>query len=820
MRFTFILVSLFCGFTAFAGTARIQGLVKDASSADRLEYASVALYRVSDNSLVNGTITGKQGSFSFENLDANNYFIKVQFLGYENKQTESFTLKNGESLELGEIAISPSSQLVNEVAVTGTKINALNRLEKQTYSASQFESAKGGSAVDVLKNMPSVSVNGQGEISMRGSSGFLLLINGKPVLGDPQNMLSQLPANSIKNVELITSPSAKFDPDGKGGIINITTIQGTADLSGWSINLQQGFPSTTTYNNLRTPIRFGGDINYTYQKGKWDISAGVNYTRNDLTGFREGNVYTINFQGNTINKFPSNGERSYYKYNYAGRASIAYTADKNNIFTVGVFAGKRYQERDANLFYTNSQSVYDTKASIYSLHYYNKNNQIKEGTFTLGNFDYTHKFADQSALTFSALYEYDDLWGNTFNRNMDKPDGNVIQFVQNPYSKPVDGYRLKLDYSAKLGNGKLETGYQFRNDSQDGFFDYIITPANPNQPNLNQFKGTAVSKNQINSLYAQYSAKIDKFEYVAGLRYEYSKRSVVLSTDPATHNLNLSNLFPSVSALYSITDGLKVKAGFSRRIERQSNNQLNPIPEREHSETLEIGDPDLKPELINLAELGLIKTFTKGSVFGTAYYRASKDPMQRVNSIYADTILARVYTNVEKASALGFELGGNIQPVKGWSLYLGGNLYKQKYTGNPIVFGQKIILDPKDDWVYSINMNTNVNFSSTLSMQANLNYLSVHPTAQGEDSRFLSPNLSVKKSLFKNKMTASIQWQNIDLGMHESNRQRITTWGTNFYTTTNYIYETDVVMLNLSFNLNKKNNNAKLPQSEFGEKEF
>ena len=130
------------------------------------------------------------------------------------------------------------------------------------------------------------------------------------------------------------------------------------------------------------------------------------------------------------------------------------------------------------------------------------------------------------------------------------------------------------------------------------------------------------------------------------------------------------------------------------------------------------------------------------------------------------------------------------------------------------------MIDPKEDWVYSINANSSFTLAPTWNLSANVNYLSARPTAQGEDSRFLSPNLSLKKSLFGNLMTASVQWQNIDLGMNESNRQRITTWGEDFYTTTDYIYETDMILVNLSFNLNWKNSNTKLPQSEFGEKEF
>ncbi len=133
--------------------------------------------------------------------------------------------------------------------------------------------------------------------------------------------------------------------------------------------------------------------------------------------------------------------------------------------------------------------------------------RLSRGTFTLGNFDYTHIFENKSSLTASFLYEYDNLYGTTHNRNLTEPDGQVIQYVQNPYEKPIDGYRLKLDYSVNIGNGKLQSGYQFRSDSQDGVFDYIVTPEDVNQPNLDRFRGTAVSKNLIHSVYSQYSGK-------------------------------------------------------------------------------------------------------------------------------------------------------------------------------------------------------------------------------------------------------------------------------------------------------------------------
>jgi len=813
----FLLLVLFSQVTK-AQYVTLKGILIDQQSKQHLEYASMALLKKSDSTVVGGALTRANGSFEISKLQTGHYLLKIAYIGYKNRIIQ-VEINDVKVLNLGQVSLSPSSESLGQVNISSGKVNATNKIDKQLYRADQFESAKGGTAIDVLKNLPSVTVNAEGQISVRGSTGFLVLVNGKPMLTDAHTVLSQLPANSLANIELITSPSAKYDPDGKVGIINILTRKGANDGFTLTANAQAGAPSTKDYGNKEKPRRFGGDITLNFRKDKWDISVGGNYLRNDNAGYREGDVFTKNFTNNTITRFPSNGERSFDKYNYAGRLSAVYAPDKNNSFSTGFFRGKRFQSRLADLVYNNSTSDLSTGLPIKSTTYYNSNLQTKEGTFTLGNLDYTHTFADKSSLTASALYENANLYGNTKNRNLGYPNtSDTIQYVFNPYRNPINGYRFKLDYSINIGKGKLESGYQFRYDTQDGQFDYFVTPAT-SQPDADRFRGIARAKNKIHSVYSQYSGKLDKLEYIGGLRYEYSARTLNLSYDAAPHELDLSNLFPSLNLLYNINDGLKLKAGYSRRIQRTNNYELNPIPEREHSETLEQGDPDLKPSFIDLAELGLTRTFKKGSFFTTLYYQNIKNPIQRVNSVYADTILNRVFTNAQRARSFGLEMGANLQPVKWWSLYLGANVYNYKVSGKLDVLGSSSVID-NANWVYSINANTNFNLSKTWSVQANVNYLSKRPTAQGEDSKFLVPNTAVKKTFMNGRFSASLQWQNMDLGMNQSNRQRITTFGKDFYTTTNYIYETDVFLLNFNFNLNKLTGKSKLPASEFGDKEF
>mgnify|MGYP000144291823 FL=1 len=186
-------------------------------------------------------------------------------MGYANYYVENILIEENQIFNLDTVKLQRISQSLEEVIITKEKSNSYNKIDKQQYKSDQFETSKGGTAIDIIKNLPSVTVNGQGEISLRGSNGFMVLLNGKPILTDAQTVLSQLPANTIENIDLITAPSAKYDPDGKGGIINIITKKGTADGIAFSTNLTGGFPSIENYNNLEEPKRFGGDITFNYK---------------------------------------------------------------------------------------------------------------------------------------------------------------------------------------------------------------------------------------------------------------------------------------------------------------------------------------------------------------------------------------------------------------------------------------------------------------------------------------------------------------------------------------------------------------------------
>jgi outer membrane receptor protein involved in Fe transport len=444
---------------------------------------------------------------------------------------------------------------------------------------------------------------------------------------------------------------------------------------------------------------------------------------------------------------------------------------------------------------------------------------LKSGDFKVFNLDYTHTFKNASSFSVSGLYEKANLSGFTKNRNLNKKDfSDTLQYTLNTGENPLDAFRLKADYEKTIGIGKLSMGYQYRIQNQKGgfiyqekngnFLPFVVNPA---------FSANIKVLNRIHALYSQYAGVYKKAEFSAGLRYENAFREFKADKISVPNTLQLSNFFPSANLMFDLGKDLKWKAAYSRRVQRSTNNELNPYPEREHSETMEQGDPNIRPEFIGIYETGITKDIKKASFFWNIYSQQIKNIVNRVNSVYNDTIINRIYTNAGKARLLGSEFGISYSPIKKMKVFVGGNIYNLKING--FLFDKTVVVNSQG-WVYSFNTNLSYQFNSSFSTQFNLSYLSARNTAQGQDSRFYQPNFSIKKGFRENKVNLTLQWQNAALGKMAVNQQRITTFGSDFRTSTNYVQETNIFLLNLSFNINQNSKKAKLPNSEFGEREY
>ena len=498
---------------------------------------------------------------------------------------------------------------------------------------------------------------------------------------------------------------------------------------------------------------------------------------------------------------------------------MAFVPNKFNTWNLGLYQSRRSEERLADIFYNNTTTDLTTNQVIGRANYFNSNLVRKQGAFYTANLDYLHTYTNKATLGAGVLYEYDNIGGFTKNRNLNRADfRDTLQYTLTTTDRPIQNFRANVDGTLPIWGGKLEAGYQFRHQEDRGDYRYREQYGN-GLPLLAmpEFSGLIVITNRIHSLYSQFAVSKPKLDYTFGLRYEHSERDLVNNASNQTYPLTLNNLFPSFNVLYKANPGLSWRAGFSRRVQRNNNFALNPLPEREHSETLEQGDPALRPEFVNLAEVGVSKSVGTSTLIATAYYQGIQNVVNRVNSVYADTILNRIFTNAGLAQRVGVEVAADLKLTKSWKFYLGGTVYR--YTQEGQLFDNGVTFD-RAAWVHSVNANTTLQLAPTLSLQANVNYLSRRITAQGEDSRFLIPNLSMKKTFLENRLTILAQWQNIGLGFLPTNEQRITTRGRNFFTTTNYIQEKDIFLINLSYAFRQLSKRAKLPGSEVGEKEF
>lgn len=813
-HYFFILLCLLSQF--FFG--QISGFVLDSQNKAPIEYATIVIKKGTE--VLDGTISKKDGSFEISINPKSNYIIDISFLGYETQSIDSFEIEKGNMIALGEILLQPTQTQLEEVVLNSNISSIQSKIDRQVYAASEFSIAKGGNASDLIRNIPSISINAIGEISVRGSSGFVVLLNDKPIQSDVQSLLNQIPANSIKNVEVITAPSAKYDAEGKAGIINILTLKNTFEGDYFQVNTLLGAPSIQDYENAESAQRFGADITYNTVREKWNLSTGFSFQRNDISGRREGDVYTI--IGDKYTRFPSSGERSFDEVNYSGRLTADYQMSENDLISLGLFAGKRTKDRTADiLYYANYAIISDIK---YEFQYYNENLRIRKSDFVLGSLDYEHNFENKAELTSSILYEYTLLGGPTTNRNLGHPDNSIIyQDEYNTNDNPLYGLRINLDYKFKpLSIGTLEMGYQYRNLDHTGDFVYE-RKNNATQifELIPDFSSEVNLKRSIHAGYLQFNGSFEKWVFAMGLRLENMERELNLKDKTGfldeDYSLGFTKLFPSASLNYEVNENTNIKLAYSKRIERTTTFKMNPFPEREHSETLEQGDPNLHPELIDQVEVGFnFKNNNGDSFFSNIYYRNVDNLINRVNTIYNDTILNRIYSNVGNAKAFGGELGTEFTVAKKLKTFASFNLYNYQIDGE---FDKSPI--SSKGTIFSLNLNSTYSFSGNTFAQFNYNYLSNRITAQGQDSRFYSPNLTLTKRFWNNQLTASLQWKNMDMGLMNTNEQRITTSRPDkFYTTTNYVYEVDMILFSLSYNFNNRNNTAKFIDSEFGKREF
>ena len=836
-----------------AQNGSIQGTVSDKITNDKIPFAAVMV--ISENgSFQDGSISAGDGSFAIGNLKSGNYKLLVSFMGYKTDTISMVTLsKQNPKINIGNIRLKPTLTDLEEVQVQAKSKTMISKIDRQTYRAADFETAKGGTATDLLSKLPSVSVDPDGSISVRGTTDFMVYLNGKPTQIEPSVLLGQISGSQIENIEVISIPTAKYDAQGKGGIINITTKRtGAEGLSVSTNGLIGGAPwgnVTDRYSGFRNnDNRYGGGINLMYFKDKISIFAGVNYSRRNVNGDRTGDARIL-VKDNVYRHMVASGERPEWFEYMSGNAGFDYKLSAKTVFSGSYFYGNRTEGRSAfyiyNNFYADKNNVSIPGVNRNEVWIYNPNTDTRFGEFHSGNLDLVHNFSKTSELKISGLYEHSNLSRELSNENFQfNPSDNRIGVKQLQYRQtddtPLDGYRLSVDYSSQLPNGsKLGVGFQPQYIHIDGGFNYDTLDIKtgkllPYTALENEF----AMNRAIYAGYIDYSGKIKKLSYIAGLRMEYTDQQIdMLSANyfslfdgakKSNYQTRKLDLFHTLHFEWELNEKEKLSFATSRRVSRPPVKSMTPFLYRRHLEVYEVGDPELEPEYLLNAELTFDQKIGKNSFNLTGFYRGVDNAVYRVNtitnenaSVFAVTkeeVLIRSFTNAGNSQSVGAELNANIDAGKLAKFFIGGSLYNYRVKGD--IFGYKVN-NSSTNWNLKANMN--LIFSKEVKFTADFSLKSATITAQGQNDLLYLANAALSYTPTKLK-----GWD-FSLRMFDlfsSNIEGLDTRAFNkqgkeiFYQTTDYYRNGGIVEIGITYSFNSKGKNGKKAESTFGKEQF
>jgi outer membrane receptor protein involved in Fe transport len=652
------------------GNGKISGTVLDAENNAPVEFATIALYDASTKKVVNGSVADAKGKFVITRIAEGTYNIVVSFIGYENQIINNVKVAlKGSDINLGTIKLSSGSKVLSEVVVEGKKDLIEERVDRTIYNAENDATARGGDATDVLKRVPLLSVDLDGNVSLRGSSNIQVLINNKPstiVASSVADALKQIPADQIKTVEVITSPSAKYDAEGSGGIINIITKKN--NLEGLTLNIDAG-------------VGYRGSnlgLNGNYRKKKMGFSLGgfgrANYNVNGNFENRQllsGNRETIQKADNRSNGLFGNYTLG-WDYDINAKNSLAASV------RYGARNGNNYQDDLTSTTFING---IETGSSIG-----NTKTIDRSGTTDL-NLTYTHLFEKpQREFSALALYSRNDRVNDFTNINETNPafssknnnDGlNEELTFQLDYQTPI-GDNQMIEFGVKEISRRVISDFtSFLATGPNNEFEQLADTAATNQLNYNQ---------NVTSGYLSYTYSTKKsYSFKTGLRYEYTSINAFTRTEDDIDIPEYGVLVPSINASKKLKNNSTLKASYNRRIQRPSIQFLNPNKQPANGNALlqTIGNPRLDPEFTDNYEVGY-STFIKGTSLNiTGFYRNSDNAIQSLRNsspFGGDTIITR-YANIGREQAYGSSVFANVNVGK-LSLSGGGDVYYSLLDNN------------------------------------------------------------------------------------------------------------------------------------------
>jgi outer membrane receptor protein involved in Fe transport len=750
LNILFTLILLFIFSISFAQKdIKIEGKVVEEDTNIPLEYATITLKAVSSNKVITGGITDSKGKFSIE-VPTGVYNIFVEYISYKAKEYLNKSLTK--SINLGTVSLALDVASLEEVTVTAERTTVEIKLDKKIYNVGKDLTVRGGTVSDVLDNVPSVSVDVEGNVALRGNDDVRILINGKPsgLVGlNSTDALRQLPAESIEKVEVITSPSARYDAEGTAGILNIILRRSKL----------QGLNGAVTVN--------GG---YPWQAG---VSGNINYRTGDLNFFNTSGYSYREVPGNSFTKTEffndddpntfSTEDRNFDRIRKGLNTNFGlewYVNETSSITTSIVY---RNSDNESNT--SNNTLLVDENGTTLE-HFLRRDPELEDDRNVQYSLNYDKQFNGDSQHKLTFAFQYEDsqeveesfIVNESFTNNSAPIDEHVIT------DENQEEIFLQLDYVKPVGeNGQFELGYrgQFQNLNTDFLVEQF-------DDNTNSFvNNTGLTNNldftqHINAFYSQYGNKIgEKFSYLLGLRYESTRITIDQATSGDFNKKDFQQLFPTVNLAYEISEKENFTLGYNRRIRRPRSRFLNPFPSRSSPTNLFQGNPNLNPSISDAFDIGYLNKLGKLTLNGSVYYQHAKNIFSFVRRTTGETInvggseipiTARGPVNLATNDRYGGEITATYRPNKKFNLNANINLFHSVTKG---VFEDQDFGAENFSWF--ARLNSKYTLPANIEWQTRMFYRGPSENAQNKRKGIFSTDLAFSKDLFKDKASLAFR---------------------------------------------------------------
>lgn len=796
-----IIVLLFFWSTVQAGETKweITGQLIEEATGETIPYATVALYSKKDSSLIAGSISNFDGEFSLEKVAKGDYYLQISFIGFKDLivNTLNFT-KDISVIELGTISLQSDMTLLDEFEVTAKVATISNNIDKQVINVEKNISAKGGTASDALRVSPSIQVDSDGKVKLRGSTNFKVLINGKPTALSSEEVLKQTPANLISEIEVITNPSVKYSADGGAGIINIILKENALQGVNGKVDLMVG-----------TKDKYSGDLSFNLNGEKISLSAGLEGRSYTTTAIN--NYYRDLYYSNDVHHAFMGQDRNMTQSNIGLRFGLDYNPNERNNFNFSIHSGSNTTELD---IITNTSGYLDSdsdrsKENMYNIDYIN----ITPSFYT-NNLGYNLKLDSiGSNLNVNVFYSHID-YSLITSQKFYHADNNFIPNDSQPYLQDItninnsDESKIDVDYT-KAFNEKtsLEIGA-----SANNYFRYLdITFAeydysdnawlnHPDYSNKYDFNEA------IYGGYANLNTSFWGINASLGLRLEYTDRILQQQSSQKNYKYDKLNFFPGFSFSKSLNDNNAIKLAMTNRINRPDEYMMNPFPEFEDNYFLSTGNPYLIPEIVRNLEAAYNYSSTKTSLSANLYYRTTSNKLDQRLTINDEDKIHVYFHNNSSDITSGLELMGNFDLTKWWSLNANTNTYYYETEGN--IDGEIFF---QSNFAWSAQLINTFSIKDNTSIQVISYYNSKTVRTQGELSDYYFVDLAVNHAFLDGKLNVNLQLKDV---LQTLNYQLYTETG-NMQLLGDFQNESPIFLVSVGYQINNYQKKTKDVHTDF-----